>query len=65
VAGTRSWTVDVETAAPHRIVRWETGAGARAELLAGERMKYWEMNAERFADRVSALGLTPRPMRTP
>lgn len=62
--GERSWTVDVEKLAPRRIVRWETSAGARAELLSGERMKYWEMNGEEFLEDVKRLGLSPRPART-
>lgn len=60
----RKWTIDVEAAAPHRIVRWETNDGEKGELLAGERMKYWEMNDEKFAGDVKRLHLTPRPART-
>jgi hypothetical protein len=62
--GERSWTIDLEKAPPHRIIRWETSAGGRAELLSGERMKYWEMNGGEFLNEVKRLGLSPRPVRT-
>lgn len=55
----------VERTAPHRIVRWETMDGHRADLVGSKRLKYWEMNGARFADAVRELGLTPRPARTP
>jgi hypothetical protein len=59
-----TWTIDVENASRRRIVRWETSAGERGELLAAERMKYWEMNGETFTEEVKKLRLTPRPPRT-
>jgi hypothetical protein len=61
----RRWTFWVEAAAPHRIVRWERAGGARAELLASRRLPYWEMNAPGFEQRLSEIGLEPRPRRTP
>lgn len=42
--GKRSRTFLVEKAAPHRVVRYETSEGVKAEMLASERMKYWQMN---------------------
>jgi hypothetical protein len=62
--GERAWSIDVEKSAPRRVVRWETSAGTRAELLAGERMKYWEKNGGEFVEEVEKLGLSPRPKRT-
>jgi len=60
----RTWTIDVERAPRHRIVRWETSEGERGELLAAERMKYWDMNAGTFVEEVKKLRLTPRAPRT-
>jgi len=57
-------TMYVEGAAPHRLIRWETSAGERAELLGSERLKYWEMNREGFETALKKLGLSPRPRRT-
>lgn len=62
--GEHLWTIYVESAAPHRIVRWDAPQGVRGELLAGERMKYWEMNSNLFHDAVKKLGLEPRPPHT-
>jgi hypothetical protein len=64
VADKRKWTIEVETAAPHRIVRWETSEGEQGELLGAERMKYWEMNDEKLVGEVKRLHLSPRPSRT-
>lgn len=60
-----SWTIDVERSWPHRILRWETSAGERAELLGTARLEYWKMNARGFETAVTRLGLKPRPPRTP
>lgn len=54
----------VETAAPRRIVRWETTEGETAEMLASERLQYWKMNAKEFEDAVKRLGLNKRPAHT-
>jgi len=64
IADGRKWTILVEAASPHRIVRWESSEGEKGDLLAAERMKYWEMNDERFSTEVKRLNLTPRPHRT-
>lgn len=61
----RRWTFLVEAAAPHRIVRWEASDGRRADLVAGERLRYWEMNGPSFVADLQRLGLSPRPPRTP
>lgn len=70
----RTWTFDVEKASPHRIVRWSrtepgpdgrSGPGETAELLAGTRLKYWEMNGPGFEAQLGRLGLKARPPRTP
>jgi hypothetical protein len=61
----RTWTFLVESAAPHRLIRWETSEGRRADLVASERMRYWEMNGPSFDAELSRLGLAKRPPRTP
>lgn len=56
--------VYVEAAAPHRIVRWETGDGESADLIESERLEYWKMNGPDSESAVERLGLQPRPPRT-
>ncbi len=58
-------TFYVEKASPHRIVKWESSTGERAELLKSDRMKYWQMNAEGYESALSRIGLARRPPRTP
>lgn len=62
-AGVR--TIYVESAGARRIVRWESSSGERADLLASERLKYWEMNAEGGEKALQSLGLKVRQPRTP
>jgi hypothetical protein len=54
----------VEKAAPHRIVAYSDAEGVKAELLAAERMKYWEMNKPEGLAALEKLKLAPRPPRT-
>ncbi|MDP3938991.1 MAG: hypothetical protein Q8R92_12775, partial [Deltaproteobacteria bacterium] len=61
----RKWTFYVEQGGEHRILRWETNDGERADLIATDRLKYWEMNAASFVSSLKDLGLAPRPPRTP
>ncbi|MCL6505960.1 MAG: hypothetical protein K6T59_02950 [Bryobacteraceae bacterium] len=65
LSGGPSWRVEVETSAPHRILRWETSDGVRAELMGAARLEYWKMNRNGFEGALSQLGLKPRPPRTP
>lgn len=65
VEGGRRWFFHVEAAEPHRILKWETDDGLKAELLASDRLQYWKMNGPDFAAAVEKLGLSPRPTRTP
>ena len=53
-----------ERAVPHRIVKWETSKGEKADLLASERMKYWQMNGPGGELNLKRLKLSPRPRRT-
>lgn len=63
-SGDWSRTFYVDTAAPHRIVKWETSAGEKAEMLASERMKYWMLNGPGGEENLKKLKLSPRPPRT-
>ncbi len=57
-------TFFVEKAFPHRIVRWETSTGERAELLGAARLKYWRLNSKGGEQALKTLGLAPRPPRS-
>jgi hypothetical protein len=57
-------TFYVEVALPHRILRWETSTGERADLLASGRMKYWQMNGKGGEEALRRLGLSKRPSKT-
>lgn len=70
----RTWEIDVEQAAPRRIIRWSRTdpgpdggrlPGETGELLAATRLKYWEMHDPGFEKELGRLGLAPRPPRTP
>ena len=61
----RTWTFYVETAPPHRLVRWKTSEGQKADLLSSARLKYWQMNANGYESALSQLGLRARDQRMP
>lgn len=42
--GTRSKTVWVDAAYPHRILRWQSSEGGRGELLVSKRLPYWGLH---------------------
>jgi hypothetical protein len=54
----------VETAGTRRILRWQGPDGECADLIASERMKYWEMNKPGDESVIERLGLRKRPPRT-
>lgn len=58
-------TFYVETAAARRILRWEASDGERAELIASDRLKYWELNKPGGEEALKKLGLRRRAPRTP
>jgi hypothetical protein len=58
-SGSLSSSWQVETAAPHRIVRFTTSEGELGELVASQRMAYWQLNREGDEQRLTELGLTP------
>ena len=55
----KSWRAFyVEKAPPHRLIKWETSEGEKAELLGSDRMKYWEMNKEGGESALQRLGIS-------
>jgi hypothetical protein len=64
-AGSVTWTFDVETDPPHRLVRWGASDGLEARLVAAARLEYWAMNGPGFEEALGHIGLAPRPVRTP
>jgi hypothetical protein len=54
----------VERAFPHRVIKWDTTSGEKAELLGSDRLKYWELNGPGGEEALARIGLTPRPPRT-
>jgi hypothetical protein len=65
IAGGATWRLAVETAAPHRIVEWETSDGEKASLLGSDRLEYWKLHGSGQESYLAKLGLKPRPPRTP
>jgi hypothetical protein len=61
----RTWTIYVEHAHPHHILKWTCSDGEQAELLGADRLTYWQMNREGFQSALTKLGLTPRGARMP
>lgn len=61
VNGGSSTTWQVESAWPHRIVRWTTSDGEVAELLGTERRSYWAEHAEGDERWLQGLGLPVPP----
>jgi hypothetical protein len=53
-----------EQAAPHRILRWQSSSGEKAELTGSARMKYWTLHSEGDEGLLKQLGLMPRPRRS-
>jgi hypothetical protein len=59
----KSYVFFVEREMPHRILRWQFSSGETAELIATDRMKYWELNAPGGEEALRSLGLEPRTPR--
>jgi hypothetical protein len=59
-SGTYLRVFDVERGAPRRVLAWTTSTGEEAELLATERLPYWELNRPGDESYREALGLSPR-----
>ena len=65
IQGGPVWKIAVESAAPRRIVEWESSDGEKASLLGSDRLQYWNLHGEGQASFLARLGLKPRPPRTP
>ena len=65
IEGGRTWTFFTEAAAPNRVVSWTCSDGEKAELLASDRLAYWQLNGPGGEAALSKLGLKPRAPRTP
>ncbi|HEY6050757.1 MAG TPA: hypothetical protein VIZ58_05865, partial [Thermoanaerobaculia bacterium] len=65
ISGGPTWKFAVESAAPHRIVEWESSDGEKASLLGSDRLEYWKLHGEGQESFLGKLGLKPRPPRTP
>jgi len=65
ISGARSWTIEIEKAAPHRLIRWRADDGREGRLVGTARMKYWQLNGEGGQKALAKLGLKRRGPRTP
>jgi len=61
-AGGPTATYQIETAAPHRLVRWSTSAGEEGSLLGSTRLAYWKLNAPGGEQYLAEIGLEPSSM---
>ena len=59
------YTIEVEHAQPHRVIRWSTNDGYKAQMLASKRLKYWAMSGNGQERALEQIGLTPEPPETP
>lgn len=55
--GDRQVTVWVEASAPHRILAWTDSRGGEAQIVACERLPYWELHDEHAQEVRERLGL--------
>ena len=63
LANGKGFVFFVEKDAPYRIIRWQFTSGEAAELIASERVKYWELNRPGGEAALRSLGLMPRAPR--
>jgi hypothetical protein len=52
-----TWTM--ESAAPHRILAWQSSDGEAAHLLGSARLAYWQLNGLGQEKQLKLLGLSP------
>ena len=55
--GGRTFTFEIEVAAPFRLVRWSTDAGEEASLLGSTRLAYWKLNGPGGEQHLAEIGL--------
>lgn len=58
-SGATSRTIDVEKAAPRRILGWTSSDGEEATLLGTDRLPYWELNRPGDESALGRIGLKP------
>jgi len=63
LANGKGFVFFVEKEAPYRIIRWQFTSGEAAEMVASERVKYWQLNQPGGEDALRSLGLEPRTPR--
>ena len=63
LANGKGFVFFVEKDSPYRIIRWQYTSGEAAELIASERVKYWELNRPGDEVALRSLGLEPRAPR--
>ena len=63
LANGKGFVFFVEKDSPYRIIRWQFTSGEAAELIASERVKYWELNRPGGEVALRSLGLEPRAPR--
>ena len=63
LANGKGFVFFVEKDSPYRIIRWQYTSGEAAELIASERVKYWELNRPGGEVALRSLGLEPRAPR--
>jgi hypothetical protein len=51
-------TIDVEKAAPRRVLGWTTSDGEKAELAGSDRLPYWKLNSNGDEAYLKRLGLS-------
>jgi hypothetical protein len=61
-AGGPTATYQIETASPHRLVRWSTSAGEEGALLGSTRLAYWKLNGPGGEKYLAEMGLRPASM---
>jgi hypothetical protein len=59
----KGYLFQVESEAPHRLLRWQFTSGEVGELVATERVKYWQLNHPEGVEALRSLGLEPRAPR--
>ena len=59
--GERSGRFWIESAWPHRIVRWELAPDVSGELTGSARLEYWRLNGEGDEKYLDQIGLGASP----
>jgi hypothetical protein len=59
IEGGPTLSFDVETEGAKRILRWSSSEGLRLDLVASERLPYWQLNAPGGEKYLAPLGMPP------